>query len=164
VILNAQIMERFAAKVSPEPNTGCWLWTGYSDKHGYGVFSLAHRFTVGAHRAAWMLFRGDPGSLHVLHRCDNPACVNTDHLFLGTAGDNARDRAAKGRNGGTTGLSLPGVRGERHGLSKLSDAQAENLNRRFRAGEPSRALALEYGVTRSYVYKIARRVERSAGR
>jgi hypothetical protein len=84
-------------KVSPEPNTGCWLWLGAPvDWKGYGRF-YRDGAAVLAHRAAWGLFRGEPADLRVLHKCDNPACVNPDHLFLGTQLDNIRDRDAKGR-------------------------------------------------------------------
>lgn len=94
------LRERFDAKVSPEPMSGCLLWTGCIDAKGYGLIGVAGRST-GAHRVAWILARGPiPDGLWVLHHCDNPACVNAEggHLFLGTNLDNIRDRNAKGRN------------------------------------------------------------------
>lgn len=76
---------------------GCWEWTGTKDKHGYGRVRVDQR-KARAHRVAWEAFKGEiPAGLHVLHRCDNPGCVNPEHLFLGTHGDNMRDREAKGR-------------------------------------------------------------------
>lgn len=75
----------------------CWLWTGCRNDDGYGVV----RFNGGmckAHVVAWFLTNGlIPDGLDVLHECDNPPCVNPDHLFLGTNADNCRDRQAKGR-------------------------------------------------------------------
>lgn len=87
---------RFERKWTPEPNTGCWLWLGGTQKAGYGFFKYAGEVT--AHRSAWRLYRGDiPYGLHVLHRCDVRQCVNPEHLFLGTQSDNMKDMAAKGR-------------------------------------------------------------------
>jgi hypothetical protein len=63
---------------------------------GYGRFRLNKR-TMHAHRASWFLFKGHPGKWLVLHKCDNPPCVNPDHLFLGTHNDNVQDKIKKGR-------------------------------------------------------------------
>lgn len=80
----------FWAKVDKTPT--CWLWTG-SKTRGYGQFAKGY-----AHRFAWTLAHGAiPAGLQVCHRCDVPACVRVDHLFLGTAGDNIRDAASKDR-------------------------------------------------------------------
>lgn len=90
-------LERFEAKVYAEPSCGCWLWGGSLDGDGYGMFRSKGRVER-SHRVAWQLYRGEiPPGICVLHRCDNPTCVNLDHLFLGTKADNAWDRAKKGR-------------------------------------------------------------------
>jgi hypothetical protein len=93
------LRERFDYRVSPEPNTGCWLWMGGTNVWGYGIISLGRKSegAASAHRVSYKLHKGDPGKLHVLHRCDNRLCVNPDHLFLGTCKDNMQDKVAKGR-------------------------------------------------------------------
>lgn len=91
------VEERFAEKVSPEPNTGCHLWMGAADPLGYGRFGRRNRVYL-AHRVAWELRHGPiPAGMCLCRRCDNPACVNPGHLFLGTRIDNNRDRDQKGR-------------------------------------------------------------------
>jgi hypothetical protein len=93
---------RFWAKVSkdgplaPGMTTACWLWTQRKDRWGYGKFKLAGR-EVGAHRFSLLLAGIDPTGLLACHRCDTPACVRPDHIFLGTHLDNMRDMVAKGR-------------------------------------------------------------------
>lgn len=87
--------DRFWMKVNK--TDGCWLWTAATFAYGYGIFRVDGRNQY-AHRVAWELTNGPiPDGLSCLHRCDVPGCVNPDHLFLGTQGDNARDRNAKGR-------------------------------------------------------------------
>lgn len=91
------LAERFAGKFAPEPNTGCWLWTASVNRKGYGRIGVGDAAAL-AHRVSWELHRGPiPGGLCVLHKCDVPACVNPDHLFLGTVPDNTADCIAKGR-------------------------------------------------------------------
>ena len=100
ILAAAEIRERFYATTIPEPNSGCLIWLGGMD-HRYGRFrpcASEREFVMSAHRAAWEIEHGPiPDGLDVLHRCDMRLCVNVRHLFLGTAGDNLRDMAAKNR-------------------------------------------------------------------
>lgn len=90
----------------------CWPWTGKQNRGGYGVWQdqLVHRVVYG-------LVTQDPGSLCVLHSCDNPACCNPAHLFLGTRGDNARDCMEKKRH----------RRGEAHPFARLTVRSVRRL-------------------------------------
>jgi hypothetical protein len=81
----------------PEPNSGCWLWIGTTLSNGYGTVCIDTK-NILAHRHSWQVHRGEiPKGLSVLHRCDTPACVNPDHLFLGTHTDNMQDMVRKER-------------------------------------------------------------------
>lgn len=98
-------MERFWRKVLPDEQSDCWLWTGSRLPTGYGLFRLASdQSPTGAHRVAWLLSgRTIEDDQHILHICDNPPCVNPQHLFAGTAQDNARDSVGKGRHPNSLG-------------------------------------------------------------
>jgi len=90
-------MKRFFEKINKTEK--CWNWIAGKDKDGYGKIKIDGKM-VQAHRASWVIHNGDiPNGMCVLHRCDNPSCVNPEHLFIGTRLDNARDRDVKGRNG-----------------------------------------------------------------
>jgi len=123
----------------------CWEWTGYKNKGGYGTFRLDGE-SIGAHRIAWILANGPiPDGLCVCHTCDNRACVNPAHLFLGTDTDNIRDRHNKGRT----------VRGEQNGRAKLTTVQIIQLRELYASGNyTQRQLADLFKVVRSTVHKI----------
>lgn len=93
---------RFESKVARIPEFSCWIWLGSLRGRGYGFFHIGgktDRKGAGAHRVAWALQHGmlPDEKFDVCHRCDNPLCVNPDHLFLGSRSDNMSDCAAKYR-------------------------------------------------------------------
>lgn len=137
---------------------GCWEWKGSRNGRGYGQVSSGRRSASGhmqpmlAPRASWEIHRGPiPPGMAICHTCDNPPCVNPEHLFLGTRRDNNADMARKRRS----------LNGERSPQSKLTDSQVDAIRERYAAGGVSQeALAAEYGISRSYVSMLARRVSR----
>ncbi|MFD5425234.1 HNH endonuclease signature motif containing protein [Streptomyces sp. NPDC127084] len=85
-------------RVDKDGAGGCWIWTAARGDHGYGTLQGDDGRTVGAHRFSYELHHGPiPEGLLVMHSCDNPPCVNPDHLSVGTHADNMRDMATKGR-------------------------------------------------------------------
>ncbi len=106
--------------------TGCWIWTGAKNQDGYGATSL-RGVHMAAHRASFLLYRGPiRDGLQVRHSCDTPACVNPNHLELGTHIDNMQDMTDRGRR-----------------VRKLSVADTILVSR---SNEPNAVLAAQYGV------------------
>lgn len=90
--------QRFWDYVSCEPNTGCWLWDGACDGHGYGQMRMRGGLArLATHVSLEMVGRPVPSGMNACHHCDFPPCVNPDHLFIGTQRDNVNDARAKGR-------------------------------------------------------------------
>lgn len=140
----AQVIEAFLSHVEKRAS-GCWEWTG-ATYQGYGLFTCRPAGLVceRAHRVAWALFReAPPGNAWVLHRCDNPPCVNPAHLFLGDSAANASDMVQKGRQ----------TKGERNARAKLREAEACSILRDLRL---YREIAADYDISLVTVSDIKR--------
>jgi len=133
------VEDRFWEKV--DKSGDCWLWVAGKSGPGYGQLQIGTYIRpkqILAHRFSFVLHFGFiPPGMDVCHKCDTPACVNPDHLFLGTHAQNMADRNRKGRQ----------AKGERVGNAKLTDVQREEIRSRVSSGEDYRAIAPEYGVT-----------------
>lgn len=142
------LRERFEAKVMPEPMSGCWLWLGCPMGNGYGsIWDPARGDKIGAHVASYILHRGEvPKGMVVRHKCDVPACVNPDHLELGTKAENQTDMVARGRS----------TRGARNPAAKLSPSDVAEIRARLGAGEYQRIIAKRFGVGQSLISQIAK--------
>lgn len=142
-------MERFEEKISPEPNTGCWIWVAatHTQSHiEYGSFRIyADQNPWRAHRASWELHVGTvPDDLCVLHKCDNGLCVNPAHLFLGTTQDNNADKMRKGRQ----------PYGEAAGRTKLTRNSVRAAYMSIVNGEPELSVARRLKVSIHHVWCI----------
>lgn len=93
-----RLAERLARHSIPEPNSGCWLWFGARDTRGYGQLRIAEKTRYATHVSMHVAGRPLAPGEQALHRCDNPACINPDHLFAGRPRDNVQDMIAKGRH------------------------------------------------------------------
>jgi hypothetical protein len=125
--VDALIVERFWEKTTPEPNTGCWLWTCATDRRGYGKFqiwvtALKKQAHVRAPRFALALKLGRWPDGFALHLCDTPECCNPDHLREGSQRDNIADMDARGRRGSKPLSSY--ARGDQHHARKRPECMA----------------------------------------
>jgi hypothetical protein len=137
---------RFWSRVEMRGPDECWNWDRPGHDFGYGKLvrtDASGRREILAHRASWELTNGAiTNGLHVLHKCDNPRCVNPSHLFLGTQTDNMADMHAKGRTRNSPRY------GEANNKAKLTAAQVAEIRDRYsRGGVSMRQLAREFGVT-----------------
>ena len=143
--------------IKHQDGIGCWEWTGTKTNYGYGQLSVNGKLTR-AHRLAYKIVIGEiPEGLHVLHKCDNPSCVNPDHLFVGTHQDNMRDMNQKGRNKIKTGVA---ARGSSVFGAKLTEGDILQIKdmyvRNGYKNSNSRELAEKFGVDKSTIIRIVK--------
>ena len=148
-------INRFWKKVIKTKSDDCWEWTAYKNKKGYGQLGLGSRGegTILAHRASYLIHNKSLcTNLMVLHKCDNPSCVNPEHLYQGTASDNTKDMIKRNRSvfGGYNPAS-----GEKNSNSKLTGNQIKNIRKEIRHMS-CRQLGKKYGVAHSTIARIIR--------
>ena len=143
--IHTGVKDQLAHYTMADPNSGCWLWTGLVDKNGYGRITVSYKGDK-AHRVSYEQYVGPiPDGLIVCHKCDTPACINPDHLFLGTHADNIADRDAKGRH-------VPSY-GESNGSAKLTAASVMAIRA---ARGKQREIAAKFDISQQTVSNIKR--------
>lgn len=142
------LAESIQIKFKIDPQTDCWNWTASKNNKGYGRLRFRNKEQL-AHRASYEVHIGPiPKGLCVCHRCDNPACINPGHLFVGTSAENSADMVDKGRT------STPNLRGSSHGNAKLTEADIVAI--RAAKGLTLRQLGEIYGVSGANISYIRR--------
>lgn len=141
--------ERFWRHVIVAGPQDCWLWTGASKGAGYGQFTVDGQTVLATH-FSWELHNCPlpKDGTCVLHRCDVPACVNPDHLWLGSHADNAADKVAKGRVGRTA------HNGEDNGQAVLSETDVIEMFERRRRGQTYTEIGGAFGVAMGTAFDV----------
>jgi hypothetical protein len=147
VICDDADIARFNAKVGPPDEKGCMEWTAYRDRAGYGQFKLNGKLVL-AHRLSLVIHQGieiPHPDVKALHSCDNPPCVNPDHLRWGTPKDNGGDKKKRGRS----------PRGEKNGKHKLTSDQVMQIHHLYSSGGyPQKELGRRFGVVQAQISAI----------
>ena len=143
------------ARIAPPNERGCMLWLGTVGPGGYPFAKVAGK-NVYAHRLQWELVHGPLAKgMCVCHHCDTPLCMNVAHHFIGTVGDNNRDRSAKGRTARQFN--------ERHGMVKFTNEQIEAMRLRRLSGETLASIASSFGASKSHICNVVRGRKRPVG-
>lgn len=140
--LSQEQKDRFISRI--RKTESCWIWEGGKDRLGYGYFC-----GFKASRISYWMYREDPKELLVLHTCDNPPCVNPEHLFLGTPADNTKDMISKGRQHSTKGSS--------NGFSKFTEADILEIRRLNKEGIGYKRLSKMFNSDHWYIRDIIKR-------
>ncbi len=179
--MNTEQLARFKQKTVATLgalDTPCLVWTGAKDRKGYGQFSFTHFHTVRAHRAVYEHYVGPiPDGLLICHRCNNPSCVNHEHLYAGTQAENLQQMVEDGRslkgdknpsrlhpelrprgqaNGAYTHPEAR-PRGEKHGMARTNEQDVKTISELYATGDYTQQdIAEKFGVARRTVSDIVR--------
>lgn len=127
----------------------CWFWIGFRSPKGYGILSNEGKLQR-AHRVSWVIHNGTiPKNILVCHSCDNPSCVNPNHLWLGTTQENTADRNAKGRQDHPTGI--------KHPMSKLTEENVREI-RNLKGKIVQKEIARKFNVSEATISQIYHRL------
>ena len=135
----------FEGKYTINSASGCWDWNRLKDKDGYGKVGYNYK-TYRAHRLSYIINKGEIGNMCVLHTCDNPSCINPEHLFLGTQKDNMDDMRDKRRNYKAVGFL--------HGRCKLTKAQIVSIKNRLKDNQTCVSIAIDFNVNERTIGRI----------
>ena len=134
------ILDRFLSKVNKLPK-GCWEYFEFKTDRGYGQFWMLGA-NWRAHRASYILHKGEiPDGMFVLHECDNPSCVNPDHLKLGTHQDNMNDKVKRDRQ----------MKGNKHWAYRFTEEMKKHI---ATLPGPQRLIAKQFNTTQSQIWRI----------
>ena len=137
---------RFWSKVEVVSENECWIWRASKLKGGYGNYRHDGKTTL-SHRVAWILANGEiPPGMCVCHNCDNRACVNQYHLFLGTNSDNSADMVRKGRQARRVG--------EEHSQARLTEVDIHFIRYWLRCGYTNVEISAEFKVCHQMISRI----------
>ena len=147
--ITSKQIDRFWNKVAIRGFDDCWDWIAAKlpKPENYGQVYFGGK-TMRAHRVSWIINRGEiPKGMHVLHKCDNPPCVNPNHLWIGTHGENMKDMVIKDRHRPQDGEDNPN--------SKLSNKEVQEIRELYKTTKYShRGLAKIFKVSRSAIHHI----------
>ena len=139
------IEARFWSRVVVGGPEDCWLWTGFTDKDGYGQYKTDLKVEY-THRYAYRLKNGEiPTDACVMHSCDTPACCNPAHLSTGSQQDNITDKVNKTRQ----------ARGSQHGLTRFTEQDVRDIRT---SSLPQRVLAHKYGVSQATIWNVKHKI------
>lgn len=147
------LANKLAKYTSVDIVTGCWNWTGCLS-HGYGHVRWDGKMRLATRAMAVSSKMKDPkdevftfeSSYLILHRCNNPTCINPDHLYIGTYSDNMYDRARSGR--------APDLRGVKHPQCKLTEQDVDSIRQLLKQKIPQRKIAKQFGISQSQICLI----------